>query len=351
MATLMNKHSSTNRTHRRALAVTLGISLSAMSFVQHVYGNEVNFEGLTLGASVNGQAGWTVEDEFGFDRADIGQTPFDEAVVDDGTGNTVWRVSNAVTTGSFSNLPASHTSPLVAGEAGSALWNDRGSDHTMPLSPPNAGGTPDTNTFHTSFRFKSATDAAQPGLTLSISPAAKQSPYRNSFLGITDDGTNGLDLSFYETGVSADPFGTGNFPEIASDLSYDQWHTVDLFIEFADGENGDTTGNDVVTVLVDDALAYTGTTWESFYRGGGPGTAPLNIADLPHRQAVDSILFRLNSNSVGNDNLGNGFFFDDVGVYNQAFVSIPESASIALWCALGLGIFVCGCYRTGRNES
>jgi len=293
----------------------------------------VDFEGLTTGVSVNGQAGWTVEDEFGFST-----TPFDETVVDDGTGNTVWRMSNAVGSTGFSDQPFSHSSPLAAGESGSALWNARGTDHTAPLSPPDPGATAATDTFHAGFRFRSATGAAQSGLSIDVSPAARQSSLRNGFIRLTDDGATGIDINFFETGVESDPFGTSSvFPEIASDLAYDEWHTVEMYIEFIDGAEADTTGNDIMTVLVDGTLVHTGSTWESFYRGGN--LLVLDAADLPHRQAVDSLIFHYRGADVPGT-AGNGFFFDDVVIDNaalQASVPAPGTAALLAAGALLLG--------------
>jgi len=288
-------------------------AVCALLLAGQAFATTVNFEGMTTGTSVNGQGGWTVEDEFG----NSGEL-FDEEVVDLG-GNNVWRLSNAIATGGFSNQSYSHTT-TPAGESDSALWNDRGTDHTLPLSPPNPGTAVGSNLFHAGFRFKSATGAAQSDLSLSVSPSAKQSSFRNSFIGIADDGANGIDLSFFETGIASAPFGsTSNFPQIASDLSYSDWHTIDIFIEFLDGVNGDTTGNDKVHVFVNGSLAATGTTWESFYRGVNP--AGLDPSDQPQRQAVDSLIFR--SSSAALSNAGNGFYFDDVVIDNAA---APASA-------------------------
>ena len=103
---------------------------------------------------------WTVADEWGFTPA----IALDEGVVDDGTGNKVWRISNAVTQSAFSNLPFSLSSPLPAGESTAALWNDRGDDHTAPLNPPLARAMAGTSDFHANFRFKSATGTPQAGL-------------------------------------------------------------------------------------------------------------------------------------------------------------------------------------------
>jgi len=314
----------------RSAIATLALSLSGVATA-----TVVDFEGLTTGVSVNGQAGWTVEDEFGNDAIDaLKPAAFDEEVVDDGSGNTVWRFSNAVGYSEFSFQPFSQSSALAAGETGSALWNDRGTDHTQPLSPPDEGATAATTKFHGGFRFRSATGAAQADLSIDVSPAARQSAWRNGFIRLTDDGADGIDVRFFETGTEADPFGgAAVFPEIASNLTYDEWHTVDIYVEFIDGAAGDTTGNDRVYVLVDGSLVYTGSTWESFYRGSNPGA--LDTADQPHRQAVDSLMIHYRGSGVSG-NAGNGFFFDDVVIDNamlmldEAPVPTPEPMTAGL---------------------
>lgn len=287
-----------------------------------------DFESFTAGSSVNGQGGWTVEDEFGNGRADIGQPAFDEEVVDLG-GNKVWRLSNAVATTGFSDHPYSQTT-TPAGEAGSALWNDRGSDHTMPLSPPNPGAAVGSEYFHGAFDFKSATGSAQDGLTLNVSPAAKQSAWRNGYVQIIDDESNGLDVFYLETGPTSGPFDSAlyNYVEIASDLSYTDWHSIDIFIEFVDGLEGDTTGNDIMTVQVNGQTKVVGSTWESFYHGSNP--AGLDLADQPQRQAVDALIFNPRTADPTPITDG-GLYFDNVIVDNAV---VPEPTSLAL---LGLG--------------
>lgn len=286
----------------------------------------VDFEGLIPG-SVNGQAGWTVEDEFGF-----GLTAYDQEVVDDGTGNMAWRVSNAVTSGGFSNQPNTQSSPQVAGESGSALWNDRGPDHTAPLSPPNPGGTATTSRFHSSFSFRSVTGAPQSNLGITLSPTARQSSWRNGYLAINDNGATGFDISFYETGSLADPFGpSATNPTIATDLSYSDWHTIDLYIDFVDGSLPSTFGNDVVQVFVDGNLVHTGSTWESYY-DTDPGTRVQPGSSL--KQAVDALMFRI-SGTAAPGNAGNGFYIDNVLVEN--FAAIPEPSRAAL---LALGVIL-----------
>jgi hypothetical protein len=306
---------------RAVLALVLALALGSGIVAASSHGTTTDFEGFNLG-TVNGQEGWTVEDEWGFGRTDINQPAFDEEVTDD-NGNRVWRVSNAVTTGGFSDHPYSPTSPLVAGETGANLYNDRGPDHTNPAVPP-GGEDAETDLFHTGFSFKSVTGDAQPGLSMSIVPSAKQSSWRMSFLGVVDTGS-GFDLTFYETDS------VGGFPltTVATGLSYDDWHTVDLYIEFVDGLNGDGSGNDIVHVVVNGSLVHTGTTWETYY-----ALFPASGISVPRIQAVDAVLFNLRGTAAP-ANAGFGLYFDDVTVDNAALVVGPPSPETRNDCMKG----------------
>jgi hypothetical protein len=253
---------------------------------------------------------WTAADEWGF-TAPL----FDEEVKDDGTGNMVWRFSNALISGGFSNQPNSPSSAAVAGESTAFLYNDRGPLHTAPVNPPNTRAGATTPYFHGGFRFKSATGAPQPGLFLSINPVPRQSSYRMSYIGIEDDGANGFDLIFYET-TSVGGFVLSN---IAADLSYTDWHQVDIYVEFVDGLNGDGSGNDIVTILVNGVPVHTGTTWESFFA--------LTSSFFPF--AVDALLFRA-AGTAAPGTSGNGIFFDDVTVDN-AMLPPPAVPTLSEW--------------------
>jgi len=306
----------------------LFVTLAAALMASPVFGDGSDFEGLTQNQTINLQGGWTVEDSFGNDRNDHGQTPYDEEVIDGGSGNAVWRLSDAVT-GGFSTLPMSYTSPWAAGETTAALYNDYGTDHTMPADPPAFGENAGTKHFHASFQFKSKTQAPQQDLSISVSAAAKQTPFRDTYLNIVDDGANGFDLSFYNTGTVADPWGTGGWvsaPAAALDLAYDQWHTIEMFVTVVEGTHGDGHGNDVVNVFVNGNLAFTGTTWETLYRSGIP-----DAGGFAHVQAVNSLMFRPGTATPAN--AGQGILFDNVIVDNQP---IPEPTSLAL---IGIGGF------------
>lgn len=301
---------------RNAGALTL--LLAAMAWLAiPALAQTTDFESFTTGTTVNYQGSggttvtgmgytipdpygslWTVADEWGFST--IG---FDEEVQDDGTGNIVWRFSNAVAASNYSEQPNSNSSPSVAGETGSALYNDRGPDHTSPVSPAGPRASATTPYFHGGFRFKSATGSAQTDLELAISPIPRQTSFRMSYLAIIDTGS-GFDLSFYDTSPSGSFDGT----TVASGLSYADWHNVEIYVEFVDGLVGSGAGNDIVTIVVNGTMVHTGTTWESYF-AGNPGTSPI---------AVDALLFRASSGAAGT--LGNGLFFDDVTVDNAALV-------------------------------
>ena len=281
------------------------------------------FETFNTGVSVNGQSGWTVEDAWGYDMSEGGWgTNLDEKVVDDGTGNKVWRISNAYAYNAYSSQPFSPTAESVAGETGSSLWNDRGPDHTNPYNPPHFGANATTNQFYSSFDFRSATGAAQSGLAITLSPSAKQSSVRMSYLKISDNGSTGFDLLFYDTSNGDQDW---NPTTVASGLSYSDWHSIDMDVAFVDGvdnSGGQINGNDVVKIYVDGSLEHTGTTWESYYYAEGEGVTE------PRLQAVDSLLFRV-TGTAAPATLDNGFYFDNVEISN-----VPEPATI---CLLGLG--------------
>lgn len=284
----------------------------------HAGGSTVNFDGLSAG-TINGQAGWTVADQWGnqtdFDSSSPGVQRPDEAVVNLG-GNQVWRMSNAYTRSTYADQPFSHRSPFVAGETGSSLWNNLGPNHTSPYSPPQFGANANSNNFRTSFDFRSVTGAPQAGLSITLSPSAKRSSVRMSYLRIFDGGS-GLNVDFIDSSNGATTFTTTN---VASNLSYSDWHSVAMDVTFVDGVNfgsgGEINGNDVVQVFVNGALAHTGTTWESYYYA-----AERIVPTLPRLQAVDSMLIR-SAGTAAPGNLGNGLYFDN-------FEVVPEPATTA----------------------
>jgi len=308
----------------RILITTLTVILTSASAALAA---TVNFDvpALILNQSVNGQGGWTVQDSFGNSGG-----LFDEKVVDVG-GNRVWRISNAVTATSYSNQPFSQTAPVVAGETGAGLYNNYGNNHLSPNSPPLSSATAASPYFYGAWDFKSATGAAQSGISMAISPSAKQSTLRESFVQIVDPGAGGFNVNFFDT------TGTGfNFTSLATGLSYSDWHTLEMFIEFVDGIGpgaaGFEAGNDIVRILIDGALVHTGTTWESFFYNVNDAGIP-----APSARAVDSLLFRQSGTAVPG-NAGGGLYFDNIIVSNAIFaaaIQTPEPSTFAL-AAIGL---------------
>lgn len=255
---------------------------------------------------------WTVSDEWGFAK-----TPpaFDQSVTTVGS-NKVWRISNAVTSSGYSNQPNSPSCALPAGETTAALYNDRGLNHTTPLSPPNARAIAASQYFHGGFKFRSATGAAQTDLFMSINAAPRQSNVRMSYVGIRDVGT-GFNLEFYET------LAGGAFPAsptiIASNLCYTAWYQLDFYIEFVDGLSGGN-GNDIMKIYLNGMLIHTGTTWETYYASPAWTATPYPIA-------VDALMFRLSGTAVPG-NSGNGFYIDNVSSDNAA---VPASSPVQVY--------------------
>ena len=316
------------------ITMSIALALSALIAISGATatGTTVDFEGLVTGQTVNGQAGWTVEDQWGNTSWGANPALYDQEVVDDGSGNTVWRVSNAVTSGGLSAQPMSQTSSAVAGEVGAALWNDRGPDHTDPLTPPNPGAFATMTGFRSSFDFSSATGAPQPGLAISVSPTAKQFDGRMSYVALVDDGANGIDVLFYETGHTGSPWGTSSV-EIASDLSYAQTHHIDLNIQFVSGLQdvaGDLFGNDIVTVKVNGVAVHTGSSWETYY-ASTPTPYGLTPAD---KHAVNSLTFAIRGTAAPGTS-GDGYYIDNVTV-NAVPVPAALPVGLAMLGAVGL---------------
>jgi hypothetical protein len=248
------------------------------------------FDGFTIGASVDGQGGWRATNP-----------NWDEEIVDDGTGNLVWRVSNAVTSGSFGDQPFAPGTDLYAGETGALHPYD--------------SATAVTNRFIASFDIRSATGAPQPGLDVTISPDDGQGG-RQSFLSIEDNGS-GIDIDFFDSQGNHpvnNPNGGFVLTTIAEGLSYTENHQIVFDITFVDGNtidvDGNVFGNDICNIYVDGELAHSGTTWESYWWTTTEGTTP------PSLRAIDTLLFRI-STPGGAAAAGAGYYIDNVFVQPQ----------------------------------
>jgi hypothetical protein len=280
----------------------------------------INFEPTAYSpGSIQGQQGWG------------GQTPpgipinplIDQAIVTNGPGAPAsfgkqsWRISNAVTLGSFGDMPFS---PSLANEAGETLAQN--STGVVQFS----GGTRQ-NHFDVQWSFTSA-DPTGPGTDCSTNVACSylsMAPDRGdgarmSYIRLEDDFT-GLRV-FFDDYQDKAPYGSlatpalGCGPEddftdtmVASNLLRNKAHTVRLSIDFKDGPR-----NDVVKVFVDGTLRLTGTTWEDYFRwcpesGGG---VP-NDAAADQSRTVDSMIFTVRNGTFQHPlNFGKGFLIDNL---------------------------------------
>ncbi len=281
----------------------------------------------TLAGTVDLQSGWTTRDAF-LSSTTVGRWDQQVKQVNDANGNRkVFRMSNAITSGTYSSQVFSEVSAQVAGETNAALWNDRGTVGSSPTAP-QFGAYAASNTFYSKVAFRSATGAAQSGLALTLSASAKQSTVRMNWLQIADSGSNGFNLNVYELGID------GAFPSapttIASGLSYTDLHTIETGITFVDGVNwvgGQEVSNDILQIWLNGTLIHTGSTWESYYYD-----TELITAGTPRVQAVNSMLFRV-AGTAATATSGNGFYFEDFAIGNTI---VPAPGAIALLGAAGL---------------
>ncbi|MBU6159266.1 MAG: hypothetical protein KGP35_09615, partial [Bacteroidetes bacterium] len=272
----------------------------------------------TLAGTVDMQNGWTTRDAYTTSTT-VGRWDQQVIQVNDANGNRkVLRMSNAITSPTYPSQVFSAVSGQVAGETGSSLWNNRGTNGLAPLSPTQFGANATSKTFYTKLKFRSATGAAQTGLQLTLSPSAKQSAVRMSFLQIQDNGSTGFNLNFYET------LANGAFPsnatQIASGLSYTTLHTLEMEINFVDGVStvgGVVFGNDVVKIWLNGTLIHTGTTWESYYYTNSGERNSVTSGPGPRLQAVNSMLFRVSTPSAPATS-NNGFYFEDFAISNES---------------------------------
>jgi hypothetical protein len=255
-----------------------------------------NFEGLTLG-SVNGQDGWQ--------STGGGGAPFDHYVADNSAyanapvsfGTQSLRISNAVTSGSFTDQAFSKKTVNEAGEPGASAGAF-------------ASGTRQT-AFTGQFSFAPTTSTAQPGLSVTASPDRGDGS-RMSYLRVDDTGApGGLELGFFDYRDNA-PFGTPGTPAdgcntgvedafvfttVATGISRTAAHTAKIVMEFRPGAR-----DDVVKIYLDNVLVHTGTSWEDFFRWCEPGQTS---------RTVRSLLFRT-AGTAAPATAGQGFLFDGV---------------------------------------
>jgi hypothetical protein len=229
----------------------------------------------------------------------------------------MWRLSNHIGQGSFGDQSFStslnfEAPKFIAGET----------DAYDVTGTENPEFKANTKFFTSAWKFKSVTDAAQPGLSITVSADDGQGS-RQTWVTMKDNGVDGIDISFYDAVPYAGSGGDGDidwrFTILKTGLSYDEWHRVEMSIEYVDGNNaqecrvGTSEGllsNDIVKIYVDGVLVnpHALTTWEWYFKNTNEG-AP---AQWQRVRASTRLLFRSSSGAAGLQ--GNGFYFDDVEV-------------------------------------
>lgn len=249
-----------------------------------------SFDSDSLG-SVNGQSGW------------ISTGGYDQEVVDNTYGIPSFgckslRLSNAVTSGAFGDQTFS---PSNANEAGEVDSTSNGY----------SGGVRQ-NHFEAQFDFASTQADQQPGLFVSVSPDRGDGS-RMSYVGLSDE-ADGITVNFYDVPTTSNP---ADFTEhvLAEGLSRTAPHTVKFVIDYLNGPS-----NDVVTIYVDGVEAYTGTSWENYYRYDSEASAEQSP------RTTDNLIFRV-SGDAAPDTLGEGFLFDN---YSSESSDVDQSGTIAI---------------------
>jgi hypothetical protein len=200
------------------------------------------------------------------------------------------RISNAVTSGCFSDQTFSKS---VANEAGELAAENGG----------RSGGTR-LPVFEAQWDFASTVPGAeQPGLAVVASPDRGDGA-RMSWVQMADT-PDGLAVNFNDYQQSLGHFVLIN---VASGLDRTIPHTIKITIMFVDGP-----GNDVVQVSVDGVLRYSGTSWEDYFREqeGNP------------TRTVDSLLFRTDATAAP-ATAGAGFLIDNLWISTSgSYVFLP----------------------------
>jgi hypothetical protein len=219
-----------------------------------------------------------------------------DAAYGEAFGSEALRVSNAITSGCFSDQTFSPSIPNAAGES------------TDALSGGLSGGTRMSH-FDAAFTIASATPLAeQPGLAISVSPDRGDGS-RMSYLRFVDTPV-GIDVYFDDYDVSAIDFRETKIDTLDRLLP----HRVRFVIDFVDGPS-----NDVVHVLIDgaDVTPAGATTWEDYFRFD-PEANPASPSNKT--RTVDSLLFRTGGTAAP-ATAGAGFLIDDVSVSTPAIGS------------------------------
>lgn len=261
----------------------------------------IDFESPTYSTgTVHLQDGWSSSGAAG-----SGCAVYDHAVVSNTYGYVSFggqslRISNAVTSGCFSDQTFSKS---LTDEAGESTLSDA-------YNGGYSGGTRQPY-FEAQWDFASTVPGSeQAGLSVVASPDRGDGA-RMSWIQMADTPT-GLEVNFYDYQISANP-PTGDFvfTNVASGLDRTVPHTIKVTMQFVDGPE-----NDIVEVYVDGNLMHTGTSWEDYFRQNQP----------PGTRTVDSILFRTGGTAAP-ATAGYGFLIDNLSLYSGP-VPVTQCTSV-----------------------
>lgn len=257
----------------------------------------LDFEGYAVG-TIHAQDGWSSSGAAGSGCAVYDHAVVANTVAPASFGTKSLRMSNAVTSGCFSDQTFSKSLVDEAGE-------------TSAVSDGLSGGVRQP-TFEAQWDFASTVPGAeQPGLSVVASPDRGDGA-RMRWVQMTDT-ASGIDVNFYDYQAALDPgCATGDgfaFSNIATGLDRSVPHTVKLHMQFVDGP-----ANDIVKVYVDGTLVHTGTSWEDYFRD----------CETEQSRPVDSILFRTGGGAAP-ATAGNGFLIDNLRLSSGPLIGPPTS--------------------------
>jgi hypothetical protein len=227
--------------------------------------------------SINGQNGWQMTRPYDANVASVSSFP---DALGYGFGTQALQISDAVTSGSFGDQIFSPGVAFAASESGPHF-------------------------FDASFSIGTTSSGEQPGLHLSVSPDSGDGS-RMSYLRFEDQ-PDGVHV-FFDDATDPGPLGTvANFNETdIATLSRDAPHTIRFFMDLIPGP-----ANDIVRIYIDGNLAYTGTSWENYYRYDPEQAVNGNVVP-----SVDKLLFREAGTANAADR-GNGFLIDNVSLASE----------------------------------
>ena len=239
----------------RTLAASLGVGIASLSLAGIASADTLSD---FIAGPVDGQHGW------------LASGNYDHGIVDV-KGDMKFRASNARTSGSFGDMPFSQPTDM-------------------------AGEGQKFNTLTNEFTIQSATGAAQPGLSMSVSPTGEGGS-RMSYLRF-EDRFDGIRV-FFNDATFTDKW--------VATLDRDSAHSVKFETTFVPGND-----NDLVRVSIDGDRKVCGTSWENYYRFG----------EQRNPAGTDRLMWRLGGTAAPTTE-GKGFLFDDVTSASRNATATP----------------------------